>query len=149
MLALHRRTIPAAVLTLALGWGIAGCSSDEGGTSPGVNPAVIGTWNATSFVAQGTDFITQGMGFSIVFNSNGTYSFNITNDPAGAPWEPFCDGGAPDCSYTGSFTATGSQIVLNPGTIDQETLNYSISGTTMTFTASIELTPITVVLDRI
>ncbi len=151
MLALHRRTIPAAVLTLALGWGIAGCSSDEGGTSPGVNPAVIGTWNATSFVAQGTDLITQGMGFSIVFNSNGTYSFNITNDQSGlvVSLEPLCDGGAPDCSYTGSFTATGSQIVLDPGTIDQETLNYSISGTTMTFTATLDLTPITVVLDRI
>ena len=33
--------------------------------------------------------------------------------------------------------------------VDQETLNYSISGTTMTLTATLDLTPITVVLDRI
>ena len=144
MLALHRRTIPAAVLTLALGWGIAGCSSEEGGTSPGVNPAVVGTWNATSLVVQGSDLIAQGMSLSLVFNSNGTYSFNITNDQAG-----LCDPGVADCFDSGSFTATGSQIVLDPGTIDQETLNYSISGTTMTLTATLDLTPITVVLDRI
>ena len=52
MLALSRRTIPTAVLTLALGFATAGCSSDETGPQK-INPAVVGTWNATSVVLGG------------------------------------------------------------------------------------------------
>lgn len=143
MIALRRRTISTAVVALALGWAVAGCSSDEPSTAPGVNPAVVGTWNATSFLAGGTDFITQGMGLSFVLSANGTYSFNITNDQGG-----LCDPGMTDCTDTGNYTASGTQIVLDPGTTDTETLNYSISGTTMTITGNIDGTAITVVLNK-
>ena len=62
MIELHRRTISTAVMALALGVGIAGCSDDEDATGPGaINPAVLGNWDATSFVAGGTDFIGQGI----------------------------------------------------------------------------------------
>lgn len=140
MLALRRRTIPTVFLTLALGIAIAGCSSDE--TGPGINPAVVGTWNATSFVVPGGgDLIGQGMAISFAFASNGTYLFTFTNDQGG-----LCDVG-PDCTESGSYTATDTQIILDPDD-EPQTLNYSISGTTVTVTANIEGTPVTIVMDK-
>jgi len=72
MLALRRRTIFAAALTLALGVAIAGCSDDDDATGPGaINPAVLGNWDATSFDAGTGDLIAQGMTFSFFFGSDG------------------------------------------------------------------------------
>ena len=140
MNALRRRTFPTAVLTLALGLAIAGCSSDE--TGPGINPAVVGTWNATSFVVQGgSDLIGQGMTMSFAFASDGTYVFTVANDQGG-----LCDVGV-SCTETGSYTATDTQIVLDPDD-DPQTLNYTISGTTVTVNANIEGTPVTIVMDK-
>lgn len=143
MLALRRRTVHSTILALALGWGVAGCSSDES-TAPGVNPAVVGTWNATSFVVPGpVDLIAQGMSLSFVLNSDGTYSFNITSDRGG-----LCDPGINDCTDSGTYTASDTQIILDAGTTDEATLNYSISGTTMTVNAVIEGTAVTIVLNK-
>ncbi len=142
MIALRRRTISAAILTLALGWTVAGCSSDEGGTAPGVNPAVVGTWNATSFVVGGTNLIPP-LGVSFVFNANGTYALNFTSDQG-----VFCDPPETNCGETGNYTATGSTITLDAGTADEATLSYSISGSTMTINATIDGEAIVVVLDK-
>ncbi len=140
MNALRRRTIHTAVLSLALGWAIAGCSSDE--TGPEINPAVVGTWNATSFVVQGGgDLIGQGMTMSFAFAGDGTYLFTFTNDQGG-----LCDVG-PDCTDSGSYTATDTQIVLDPDT-DQQIFNYTISGTTVTVNADIDGSPVTIVMDK-
>lgn len=143
MIELHRRTISTAVMALALGVGIAGCSDDEDATGPGaINPAVLGNWDATSFVAGGTDFIGQGMTFSFFFGSDGAYSFSVTGDLAG-----ICDTGT-SCSDVGDFTASASQIVLDPGTIDETFINYSISGTVMTTTLDLDGTSATIVFDN-
>ena len=143
MVALHRQTIHSAILSLALTSAVAGCSSDEGGTTPGVNPAVVGTWNATSFVVGPDDLIALGMGMSFVFNNDGTYSLNFTNDQGG-----LCDPGEVNCSESGTYTASDTQILLDAGTVDSATLNYTISGSTMTVTATIDGSDITVVLDK-
>jgi hypothetical protein len=106
MLALSRRTIPTAVLTLTLGFATAGCSSDESG--PGtINPAVVGTWNATSVVlAGGADLIGQGMALTFDLADDGTYSLAVTNDQGG-----LCDGAA-NCALlqpnNGSLAASES-----------------------------------------
>lgn len=143
MIELHRRTISTAVMALALGVGIAGCSDDEDATGPGaINPAVLGNWDATSFVAGGTDFIGQGMTFSFFFGSDGAYSFSVTGDLAG-----ICDTGT-SCSDVGDFTASATQIVLDPGTIDETFINYSISGTVMTTTLDLDGTSATIVFDN-
>ena len=140
MLALRRRTIRSTVMTLALGWAIAGCSSDN--TGPEINPAVVGTWNATSFVIQGgADLIGQGMTMSFVFADDGTYSFTVANDQGG-----LCDVGT-SCTETGNYTASDTQIILDPNE-DPQTLNYSISGSTVTVNADMEGTPITLVMDK-
>jgi len=107
------------------------------------DPAVVGTWNATSFDAGGTELIALGMSLSFTFSNTGAYTITITNDQGG-----LCDT-VTDCVDTGNYTATATQIILDPGTIDEEILNYSISGTTMTINATIEGTPVVVVLDKV
>ncbi len=131
-------------MTLALGGAVAGCSSDDPGTGPGVNPAVLGTWTATSFVAGGNDLITMGMTLNFTFNSDGTYAFAIVNDQGG-----LCDMGVADCADFGDYTASATQIVLDPGTVDVVTFNYSISGTVMTVNTVIDGTSATVTFDKL
>ena len=134
-----RRILPAVMLSLAVGWGATACSSDEdgGGGPSGAGTAVIGTWNAMTFIANGVDAIGAGMGLIFTFDNTGTYTFNVTNDQLG-----LCDGiVGDDCSDTGDYEASGTQITLDPG-VDPAVLNYAISGNTMTVTANIDGTPI-------
>jgi len=136
---LRRRTISTAVLTLALGFAIAGCSD----TGPEVNPAVVGTWNATSFTVPGAgDLIAQGMTMAFAFAGNGTYTFTVTNDQGG-----LCDGAVADCSDSGSYTASDTQIVLDPED-DPQVLTYSIADATVTINADIDGTAVTLVMDK-
>lgn len=139
-----RRALPAVMLSLAIGWGAVGCSSEETGGPSGAGTAVIGSWNATTFIANSMDAIAAGMGLLFTFDNTGTYTFNITNDQL-----DLCDGNVGDsCSDTGDYDATGTQILLDPGTTDEATLNYTISGTTMTVTANIDGTSIAATFDR-
>jgi hypothetical protein len=130
------RVLPLAILSLAVAWGAGGCGSEEDNLGPGGNNAVVGTWDAATFIVQGTDLIAQGMSLSFTFTGSGSYSFTITNDQGG-----LCDGAA-DCSDNGLYSASATQIILDPGTIDEATLNYTIAGNTMTVTAVIDGTPI-------
>ena len=141
MLTLRRRTIFTGVMTFALASAIAGCSDDEISTAPGVDPAVVGTWNATSFVVGGTNLIPP-LGVSFVFNANGTYALNFTSDQG-----DFCDPGEVNCGETGDYTSTSTTITLDPGD-DETILSYSISGSTMTINATIEGEDIVVILDK-
>ena len=137
MPALRRRTMSTALLTLAIGWTITGCSTSESGDA-----AYVGTWNATSFTSGGMEHIAQGMTFTFTFSNSGQYAFTITNDQAG-----LCDL-ASDCSDSGTFTATDTQIVLDAGMPDATTLNYGISGNTMRIDALIDDITIVVFMDR-
>ncbi len=141
MIRFRNHTAYTAVLTLALASAIAGCSDDTGPED--INPAVVGTWDATSFDAGTGNLITQGMTFSFFFSSEGGYNFSVTGDLAG-----ICDVGS-TCSDFGDFTASATQIVLDPGTVDETFLSYSISGTTMTVNVDLDGTPATIVLDNI
>ncbi len=138
---LGRRT--ATALTLAAGLAVFGCGSDDnGGTNPGGGgggggAAVTGTWNATSFTALGTDFIAGGMGITFTFDGAGSYTFVVTGDTGNV----FCDM-ATTCTDGGSYTADASTITLDPGTTDEAVLAYTIVGSTMTVTTTIEGVPI-------
>ena len=139
---LASRALPAIVMSLAVGWGVAGCSTDENGGNTGAGSAAVGTWNATNFTAAGTDLIAAGMTMAFTFNTSGTYSFSITNDQGG-----LCDGPA-DCTDGGDYTATDTQITLDPGTIDVAVLNYSINGNTMSISTTIDGVAITGTFDK-
>ena len=138
-----RRILPALVLSLAVGWGVTGCATDENGDSAG--SAIIGNWNATTFVVGGVDAIAAGMGLIFTFDNAGDYTFNITNDQVG-----LCEGNVGDnCSDAGAFDASGTQIVLDPEDEEPTVLNYSVSGETMTITATIDGQGLTATFDRI
>lgn len=132
--------IVAFALAAALAPMGSACSSD-GGNGPG--DALIASWNATSFMVQGTDAIADGMSLVMTFESGGTYTLEFTNDQIGA-----CNPG-PDCTQTGTLEFTGSHFTLDAGTVDEVTLNYSIQGDTMTITGTIDAIPVTIVLTRV
>lgn len=120
---------------------LAACSSDNNMTSS--NPAeIVGNWNATSFVAGGVDGIALGMTVAFSFTSN-TYSFTVTNDQFG-----LCNGTS-SCSDGGSYSATGTNLTLDPGTVDSVTLNYSISGSVLSVTGTIDGTPISITFQKV
>lgn len=137
MTSLPRRFVSATLLSLAVAWGVSGCGSDSDNTRPGVNSAVVGTWNATSFILQGNDLIAQGMSLSFTFAASGDYTFTVTNDQGG-----LCEGAA-NCSDGGPYDASATQITLDPGTQDVTILNYTIVGNTMSVTATIDRTALT------
>ncbi len=143
---MHRsptRALAAIVLSIAVGWGVAGCATEENGGPSGAGAAVIGNWNVTTFTVNSVDIIAAGMSMIFTFENTGDYTFTVTNDQSGS----VCDTGL-DCFEQGDFTATATQITLDPGTTDATVLNYSISGNTMTITATIDGTLFTLTLDR-
>lgn len=132
---IRRSLFGAAFLAAAL----AACSEDK---ATGPDPALIGTWNATSINALGTDLIADGMTLTATVNNDGTYALDITGDLMGA-----CTPG-PDCVVTGDYTATATQITFDPGTADQAVLNYSINGNNLTLTGTISGIPVTFAFTR-
>ena len=133
-----RRSFRGAIMALALGWAVTGCSSTEpsgggGGGGGGGNSAVVGTWNATSFVDTGSafDLVGAGMSLTMTLTSGGTYTLSITND------QGLCDVGQTSCSETGSYTATGSQINFDDGG-GGFTMNYAIIGNEMSVSGTID-----------
>jgi hypothetical protein len=118
----------ALIACMGLMYGVIGC-----GDSVEAPPELVGTWNATALVVDGFDYVTEGMTLSFTFSSSGDYSYTVTNDGL-----EFCDIGVPNCSDSGNFDTAGSQITFDPGTTDEETFSYSISGGTLTVNATID-----------
>jgi hypothetical protein len=112
----------SALIPLAIGCG-------DGVEPP---PGLVGTWDATSLVVDGFDLMDEGMTLSFTFTSGGEYSYVVTGDLL-----DFCDPG-PNCSDGGDIEATGSQVTFDPGTIDEETFSYSIVGTTLTVSGTVD-----------
>ncbi len=132
-------THSSALLLLSLA---AACSSNDS-SSPGADPWV-GTWHATSFVIAGVgDVIAGGMTITVTLNSNGTYSLHFTNDAVGA-----CSTPGSDCTQTGNYSHSGNMITIDAGTADAVTFNYTISGSTMTWTGNIDGNNVTITLTK-
>ena len=130
-----------AALTLGLlAATLSACGDDD---PTGVASDLVGTWQVTSFQAIGfPDFIAAGMAVTVTLTDT-DYALVITNAQA-----DLCDGAA-NCTNTGTYSATSSQITLDPGTPDAITFSYTISGSTMTWTGSIEGIPVTIQATRI
>lgn len=127
---MHRRPIPTTRgLTLALGLGALLAACDDS-TGPD-DATLVGVWSATSISALGTDFVANGMVLTVTLDDSGTYTFEVENDLIGV-----CDPD-PDCSEDGTYTSTDTQITLDPGTEDEVTFNYTITGSTMTWGGSL------------
>ncbi len=92
--------------------------------------AIVGNWQTTAFVVDGTDVHVQGMGLAITFTVESEYFSTFTNDVAG-----FCETGT-SCSDDGEFSATATSLTLDPGTPDAVTLSYAVSGNTLTLSGT-------------
>ena len=112
----------AALVVVAVGCG-------DSTTEP--PPGLVGTWNATSIVVGGIDLMDDGMTLRFTFTADGQYSYTVTND-----FLDFCDPG-PNCSDSGRFAATSSQITFDPGP-DEETFSYTVSGNSLGVSAVID-----------
>jgi hypothetical protein len=141
------RPLLAAATLLAL---TVGCSSDDDPAGPNDQEGtIVGTWNATSFAALGSDFIAGGMTLMGTFTAANTYSFDVTGDQVGV-----CgDSGVSDCTSSGPYSSTATQVTIDAGEEDEVTFAYTIqgsgAGTGMTWTGTIGGFPVTVVWGRV
>lgn len=112
---------------------------------PDGDVTIVGSWQATSFAGLGTDLIADGMTLSATLSASNTYTFDVTGDLAG-----ICGDEGPDCSSeTRSYTATDTEVTLDPGDEDEVTFAYDIQGTIMTWTGSIDGTPVVITWVRL
>lgn len=118
-----------------------GCGED-GPTS--VPVPLLGVWDATTFVADGVDLVADGTFISFSFFDDASYAFAVTNDVNGI----VCDV-PPNCSDSGDFETTGNTLVLDPGTVDELTMTYSVSGTTLTVSGTIQGVTFSAAFDKV
>ena len=137
----HSKTRSWKPLALAALFSLAAACSDSETTGPDAGQ-LVGTWNVTSFQAFGIDVIQEGMTMKLTLTAGKTYTMVITDDFFGS-----CESAA-SCTESGSYSSTSTRITMDPNTEDEVTFNYSINGTTMTFTGDIEGTQVTLILRR-
>jgi hypothetical protein len=139
------------VLLLALLVGVLGCGGDDNPADSGAGSdgsELAGSWTATSFTADGNDGIDLGMLVTMTFAVSssssalravsGTWTVDIANDVM-----DLCDSG-PDCISSGAFEVVDGSLVFDPGTQDELTWAYSVTGTTLSMSASIDGTAVVI-----
>ena len=131
-----------AQLSVAALVGFAACDDDDDDTGLGPTLPIVGTWSATSLVANGEDLVAGGMTLNATFDDSGVYVFHIVGDLLG-----LC-GGESECNVTGNWTGTESTITINPGE-DPTTISYVTTGETLTLTGSLEGVPATIVFEKL
>jgi hypothetical protein len=138
-LAPGRRTAFLLAVLLA-----AGCSSD-GGTDVDINADFIGNWITTSFVLEGVELMTPPSSFyvSVGFFSDGSYQLIAGGDDDGV----ICVGST-SCVESGDFSYTGTVIRLDPGTADEFSFTYSVTGNTLTISGDSDLGEYTAVFEK-
>lgn len=139
--------IALSVLPFALSCGDNSSNNNNNGGPTGPNGqtnALVGTWNATSFMAMSTDFIAAGLSMSFTFASDGTYSFTVSGDTLGV----FCTG-TTSCTNLGTWDTSGGTLTLDRGTSDETSVSYSISGSTLSVSGTIESTPFTATFQKV
>ena len=106
------------------------CNGDE--TGPNVSE-FVGSWSATSFVADGTDIVAGGTTITFTFTET-TYSFSVTGDTNAF----FCDPGVTSCGDNGDLGSTSSSLIFDPGTADEVSLSFNVTGDILTVSGTID-----------
>jgi len=113
---------------------MSGCSKEESPTTPpppggGGSPidALVGAWNATSVTNPGV----QGGANLIGPNDTMKFTFTATNYTYAGTGQ-FCDEGEETCTQTAPVTATATSIAVAWPGGDPQTINYTLSGNTLT-----------------
>jgi hypothetical protein len=109
-----------------------GDEDDDGSTGPnGSGDPILGTWAATMFSVNGMDQTPGGMSVSLTFTET-TYSLGVMGDSNNIICET-----TTDCTDGGAFSYTATTATFDPGDPEEITLDYSISGSTMTLSGNI------------
>lgn len=108
-----------------------GCGEDDEPT--GAGNTIVGSWTATCLIAPsqpawGDGVADDGLSVRITFNSNGSYSWTVSNDDPADPW--ICDITA-SCNWTGPYTISGNSVVFDQGTADELSASFSVSSSTL------------------
>ena len=123
---LLRKLAPLLAVTF-----VASCSDDfvsgADSTPEEVVDALVGTWNATSFVftnkansSETFDLLADGGSFSITFTATGGFSGSSTFE------------GATD-TFSGTYIVQGTNLMLTDGqSNDVESFAFTVSGNTLT-----------------
>jgi hypothetical protein len=115
---------------------LSACSSDDDPADPNGDATIVGSWQATSFTALGTDFIAGGMTLAVTLSESNTYTFTVTGDEVG-----ICGDEGPDCMDSGPYAATETQVTIDAGLEDEVTFSYSIVGSNMSWSGAIDGIP--------
>ena len=131
-----RIALPLFVFALACGDDPADLNIDE---------AFIGNWNSTSFVVDGEELMTPGSSFFVSFGffSDGSYQVLTSGDE-----DRFLCDVAPSCADNGDFAFAGNVITLDPGTVDELALQYSVTVNTLTVSGNFDGAPFTATFVR-
>ncbi|MFV1988013.1 MAG: lipocalin family protein [Gemmatimonadota bacterium] len=132
-----------AVAAIALSLVAVGCSDSDGGPNGPDPDPLIGTWSATSILADGTEIQVGGLTLTITFGDDGMFATSTTNDADGI----FCEG-ATSCTDEGAFTFTSTQLTFDVGSVDEAILNYTITGNTLTVSGDIDGTAMVMTFTR-
>lgn len=124
---------------------VAACGSDPEGPDIDIDEAFVGNWNSTSFMVDGVDLMGAGSSFFVSFGffSDGSYQLIVGGDDNFV----ICDI-ASSCNEDGDFSFTGTVLTIDPGTVDQLALQYSVSGDTLTLSGNLDGTPFTATFVR-
>lgn len=124
-----RIALPLFVFALACGDDPADVNIDE---------AFIGNWNSTNFVVDGEELITATSSFFVSFGffSDGSYQVLTSGDE-----NLFLCDVTPSCVNDGDFAFTGSVITLDPGTVDEFALQYSVTVNTLSVSGNFDGVP--------
>lgn len=116
----------AVVLTAAVG---VTC-----GEPTAIRTTIVGSWVATSLTAPsepqwGDGVADDGLSVRMTFDDSGGYTFNVSDDDPADAW--MCPGTA-TCSYSGTYSTSGTTLVLDEETADETSATYTLSGNTLT-----------------
>ena len=130
----HHPTSPArwaVLLALALA---AACGGDE---PTEITPdTIIGRWVVTSLTAPtqpqwGDAVQDDGLAIGFHFRDDGLYDFNVANDWPADPW--ICPGTV-SCGWSGSYSVSGNELLLDEGTSSEVTATLKLNGDDLTLT---------------
>ena len=130
------------MLTASLTLVASACGDDS--TEP-EDTTLLGTWNVTSFMVQDMNPIAQGMSLTVTLSgtaTTGSYAIEVENDLL-----EICEQG-PNCTDSGPYAATATQITLDPNDDDPAVFSYTIQGSNMTWVGTIDSVPVTITLRK-